>query len=181
MMKIEINEKGPIGYYDEITYIKENYSKVLEHPERSAKTETSYVMVRVIGFLLVVLVAIYLYLTTKDIIYGIMAIVMVIAEVAILLSLFAGIKKIRSLRDEDGNRTIEVDDEGIRCIEKDKVTSLTWDEIQCIAINKRSVSVLPRETVKYGIYVPVKYKDELTQAIRSTGHFYKIEDNVNVR
>ena len=177
-MRIEINEKGSRAYYNEIAYIKLYFSKVLDHPERPAKTVTSYVMTRVIGFLIVVLVAFYLYLTTKDFIYAVISIAMVVAEIAIILSLLNGIRKINSLMAEDGPKVVEVDEEGVRCIQGEEVTELKWDDVLCIAVNKHSIAVLPKVTSQYGIYVNLKYKDEMLQAVRSSGHFYLIEDNV---
>ena len=178
-MKIQINEKGTRGYYNEIAYIKLNYSKVLDNPVRPANTITGYVSLRVIGFLLVVVAGIYLYLTTKDVIYAAISVGTVIAEIAIILSLVNGIKKMNSLMAEDGPRVIEVDEEGIRCIQGDKTTELKWDDISCIAINRHSISVLPKETRMYGIYADLRYRKELEQAIRAAGRFYMIEDNVS--
>ena len=177
-MKIQIDEKGTRGYYDEITYIKLNYSKVLDNPVRPAKTMTGYVATRAIGFLVVVIAAVYLYFNTKDIIYAAISVAMVIAEIAIISSLINGINKMNSLMREDGPRVIEVDDEGIRSIQGDDTIELKWDDITCIAINKHSIAVLPKETRMYGIYADLRYRSELEQAIRATGHFYMIEDNV---
>ena len=52
-MKIEVNNKGPRNYYNEIAYIKLNFSRVLYNPVKPAKTETAYVLTRAIGFLAV--------------------------------------------------------------------------------------------------------------------------------
>ena len=177
-MRIQVNEKGPKSYYNEVSYIKLNYSKVLDHPERPARTVTSYVLTRVIGFLVVVLVAFYLYMTTKDIIYAALSVAMVIAEIAIILSLVNGIRKMNSLMAEDGPHEIEVDEEGIRSTKNGETNELKWDDILCIAINKHSIAVLPKETRLYGIYVNMKYKDQMIQAIRSAGRYYMIEDNI---
>lgn len=179
-MKIEIKNKGPRSYYNEISYIKLNFSKVLSNPGKPAKTETAYVLTRVIGFLIVLLVAAYLYMNTKDIIYGAIFIALVVAEVGIILSLIGGIKKMNSLMAEDGPKVIEVDEEGIRCTENGSTNDLNWDDILCIALNKHSIAVLPKETSMYGIYCSLEYKDELFKAIKEAGHFYMIEDNVNV-
>ena len=179
-MRIEISNKGPRSYYNEIAYIKLNYSKVLNSPEKPAKTVTSYVMTRVIGFLAVLGVAGYLYQNTKDVIYGAIFIALVVAVAAVILSLVSGIMKMNSLMAEDGPRAIEVDEKGIRSIEGEKINELSWDDILCIAINKHSIAVLPKEVPMYGIYCSLEYKDQLVSAIRQSGHFYMIEDNVTV-
>ena len=177
-MKIEINEKGPRAYYDEITYIKQNFSRVLKNPGKPARTHTSYIMIRVIGFVIVVTAAVYLYRSTGDILYGIMSLAMLVALAAVGMSLVTGLKKMKTLKEEDGSRVIEVTEEGISCTENGKVNYLSWDNILCIAINKHSVAVLPKETAFYGIYAPISYKDQMIQAIREAGHFYMIEDNI---
>ena len=151
-MKIEIKNKGPRSYYNEISYIKLNFSKVLSNPGKPA----------------------------KDVIYGAIFIALVVAEVGIILSLIGGIKKMNSLMAEDGPKVIEVDEEGIRCTENGSTNDLNWDDILCIALNKHSIAVLPKETSMYGIYCSLEYKDELFKAIKEAGHFYMIEDNVNV-
>ena len=180
-MRIEVKNKGPRSYYNEIAYIKLNFSKVLNNPGKPAKTETAYVFTRVIGFLIVLLVAAYLYMNTKDVIYGAIFIALVVAEVAIILSLLGGIKKMNTLMAEDGPKVIEVDEDGIRCIENGQTNDLNWDDILCIALNKHSIAVLPKETSMYGIYCSLEYKDELFSAIKKAGHYYMIEDNVNTR
>lgn len=180
-MKIEVNNKGPRSYYNEIAYIKLNFSRVIYNPVKPAKTETAYVLTRVIGFLAVLFVAAYLYTKTKDIIYGIIFLALVVAEVAILLTLINGIRKMHSLMAEDGPRVIEVDEEGIRSIENGKTNDLSWDDILCIAINKHSIAVLPKEVSMYGIYCSLEYKDEMVRAIKEAGHSYMIEDNVTVQ
>lgn len=178
-MRIEVKNKGSRSYYNEIAYIKLNFSRVLYNPGRPAKPVTSYVLTRVIGFLVVMLVAAYLYMNTKDIIYGLIFLALVAAEIGIIMTLVTGIKKMNSLMAEDKPKVIEVDEDGIRCYEDDKVNDLSWDDILCIAVNKHSVSVLPKEVSMYGIYCTNEYKAELISAIRQTGHFYMIEDNVD--
>ena len=177
-MRIEINEKGSRAYYNEIAYIKLNYSKVLDNPGRPAKTVTGYVLTRVLGFLIAVIAGIYLYFTTKDVIYGAITIGMVVAEIAIILSLVNGIRKMNSLMAEDGPKVVEVDETGVRSIQNGEVIEIKWEDVLCIALNKHSITVLPKVTSQYGIYVNLKYKDEMIQAIRNAGYFYMIEDNV---
>ncbi|MBQ2160998.1 MAG: hypothetical protein II444_04100 [Firmicutes bacterium] len=176
-MRIEISEKGTRGYYDELAYIKLNFSKVLDNPGKPAKTMTGYVMTRVIGFLVVVAAAFYLYTTTKDIIYAVLSLAMVVAEIAIIISLVNGMKKARSLKEEDGPYVIEIDEEGVRCIKEEGTNELKWDDILCIAINRYSIAVLPKEVPRYGIYANLSYKDQIISAVREAGHFYMIEDN----
>ena len=178
-MKIEVNNKGSRSYYNELAYIKLYFSKVLYNPGRPAKPVTSYVLTRVIGFLVVMLVAAYLYMNTKDIIYGLIFLALVVAEVGIIMSLVTGIKKMKSLMAEDKPRAIEVDQDGIRCYEDGKVNDLPWDDILCIALNKHSVAVLPKVVSMYGIYCTNEYKEEMISAVKEAGHFYMIEDNVD--
>ena len=78
-MKIELNEKGSRGFCEEVTYIRTNYVRVHNNPGRQVKTITNYMGIRIIGFFIVAMVALYLAVSTKDPIYMAVTAAMAIA------------------------------------------------------------------------------------------------------
>ena len=179
-MKIDINKPGSRGFCDEVVYIKTNYIRVHSNPGRTAKTVTNYLAIRIIGFLIVAVVALDLAISKQDMIYMAIAAVMAIALVAVFLSYRGYRKQIFELMDDDSPKTLEIAEDYVSYVANGEELRYSWDEINCVAINKRSVTFFPkRYKDTKPIFVDIEYKDQVIQALKEIEHGYLIEDNVS--
>ena len=98
---------------------------------------------RTIGLLTAALVALYLAVSTKDPIYIAVTIAMAIAVVAVFMSYSGSRRKVYEMMDDDSTKTLEMTEEGVSY--KDGKTSLKykWEDISCVALNKRSITFFP--------------------------------------
>jgi len=178
-MKIEMTKAGSRGFCDEVTYIRTNYVRVHSNPGRPAKTMTNYMAIRIIGFFIVALVALYLAVSTKDPIYIAVTIAMAIAVVAVFLSYSGSRKKVYEMMDDDSTKTLEMTEDGVSY--KDGKTSLSynWEDISCVALNKRSITFFPVKRAMEPFFIDTEYKDQVIQGLKEAEHGYLLEDNVS--
>ena len=179
-MKIDISKPGSRGFCEEVTYIKTHYIRVHSNPGRPAKTVTNYLAIRIIGFLIVAMVALDLAISKQDWIYMAITGAMAIALIAVFLSYRGYRKQVFSLMDDDSPKTLELTENYVEYSDSEGILRYNWDEINCVAINKRSITFFPK---KYKdtkpIFVDIEYKDQVIQALRDVEHGYLIEDNVS--
>jgi hypothetical protein len=178
-MKIELNEKGSRGFCEEVTYIRTNYVRVHNNPGRQVKTITNYMGIRIIGFFIVAMVALYLTVSTKDPIYMAVTAAMAIAVVAVFLSYSGSRKKVYELMDDDDPKTLEMDEDSVTYTSGDKTLRYSWDEILCVALNKRSIVFFPKKLKSEAFFVDAQYKDQVIAGLREAEHGYLLEDNVS--
>jgi len=178
-MKIELNEKGSRGFCEEVTYIRTNYVRVHNNPGRPAKTITNYMGIRIIGFFIVALVALYLAISTKDPIYMAITAAMAIAVVAVFLSYSGSRKKVYELMDDDAPKSLEMDEDSVTYTSGDKTLKYSWDDITCVTLNKRSIGFLPKKLKSEAFFVDAQYKDQVIRGLREAEHGYLLEDNVS--
>jgi hypothetical protein len=178
-MKIEITKAGSRGFCEEVTYIRTNYVRVHNNPGRPAKTITNYMGIRIIGFFIVAMVALYLAVSTKDPIYMAATAAMAIAVVAVFLSYSGSRKKVYELMDDDTPKTLDMDEEYVTYTSGDKTLKYSWDEILCVALNKRSIGFLPRKLKGEAFFVDAEYKDQVIRGLKEAEHSYLLEDNVS--
>ena len=178
-MKIELNEKGSRGFCEEVTYIRTNYVRVHNNPGRPAKTITNYMGIRIIGFFIVALVALYLAISTKDPIYMAVTAAMAIAVVAVFLSYSGSRKKVYELMDDDAPKSLEMDEDSVTYTIGDKTLKYSWDDITCVTLNKRSIGFLPKKLKSEAFFVDAQYKDQVIRGLREAEHGYLLEDNVS--
>ncbi len=177
-MKIEIRKQGPRAYYDEMVYIMNNYIRFRSNPVRPARSVTGYMAIRIIGFFLVALVALYLAIHNHDMIYMAITGVMAIAVVAVYISYLGSRKKVNTLMDEDRGRTVEFTEDGITADDGIKKISYKWDEVSCVVYNKRTRTVLPKKGSDEGfMFMDIAYKEQVTEAMKEAQHAFLIEDN----
>lgn len=178
-MKIEITKAGSRGFCDEVTYIRTNYVRVHSNPGRPAKTMTNYMAIRIIGFFIVALVALYLAVSTKDPIYMAVTAAMAIAVVAVFLSYRGSRKKVYEMMDDDSPKTLEMTEEKVSYTDGEKTISYDWDDLSCVALNKRSITFFPRKRADEPFFVDVEYKDQIIRGLKEAEHGYLLEDNVS--
>lgn len=178
-MKIEITKTGSRGFCDEVTYIKTNYVRVHSNPGRPAKTMTNYMAIRIIGFFIVALVALYLALSTQDPIYIAVTAAMAIAVVAVFLSYRGSRKKVYEMMDDNSPKTLEMTEEKVIYTDGEKTLIYNWDDISCVALNKRSITFFPRKRAMEPFFIDSEYKDQVISGLKDAEHGYLLEDNVS--
>ncbi len=178
-MKIEMTKAGSRGFCDEVTYIRTNYVRVHSNPGKPAKTMTNYMAIRIIGFFIVALVALYLAVSTKDPIYIAVTAAMAIAVVAVFLSYSGSRKKVYEMMDDDSPKTLEMTEEEVKYTDGEKAISYSWDDISCVALNKRSIAFFPRKRAMEPFFIDSGYKDQVIQGLKEAEHGYLLEDNVS--
>lgn len=176
-MRIEITGERSQGFCDEATYINKFMPRVRMVPGNPAKTMTGYTMTRVVGILIFALIALFLGISNGDILYYGMAIALAAAIIGALASYFNTRKAMKTLGEEESEKILDIDEDGVTEIKDGKEYHLDWDGIKCIILNKRSIVILPRNKEGAHIFLGNEYRDQLREAVRDAEHFYLIEDN----
>lgn len=179
-MKIEMNKPASRGFAEEAVYIRTNYVRVQGNPGRPAKTVTNFMAIRIIGFFIVALVALYLALSTQDMIYMAITGAMAIAVVAIFLSYRGTRKAVYEFMEDDSPKTLELTEDHVSFTGGEETLRYSWEDIDCVAVNKRSITFFPKKVALKPIFADVEYKDQILNGLKEAEHGYLIEDNVTV-
>ena len=104
---------------------------------------------------------------------------MAIAVVAVFMSYSGSRKKVYEMMDDDSAKTLEMTEEGVSY--KDGKTSLNykWEDITCVALNKRSITFFPVKRAMEPFFIDAEYKDQVIQGLKEAEHGYLLEDNVS--
>ena len=113
------------------------------------------------------MVALYLAVSTKDPIYMAVTAAMAIAVVAVFLSYSGSRKKVYELMDDDDPKSLEMDEDSVTYTSGDKTLRYSWDEILCVALNKRSIVFFPKSLKNEAFFVDAKYKEKCAGIIHT--------------
>lgn len=178
-MKIEMKKPISRGCAEEMVYIRTNYIRVHTNPGNRVKTVTNYLAIRIIGFFIVALVALDLSISKHDMIYMAITIAMFIAVIAVFLSYRGYRRQVFDIMEDERPKTLDITENYVEYSDFDGKLRYNWDEINCVALNKKSITFFPkRYKDTKPIFADIEYKDQIVQALKEVERGFLIEDNV---
>ena len=176
-MRIEINERGPKEFYDEMMYIAANYKKYRNKPNKKTHFQSVVYTGYCVVTLLVVLLFLLEYLKDHQGIFLLLSGMMLVCFFLFIVIVVSMKKRIGIMMNEKGAKVIEIDERGVSYESEAQTVRIKWDEITNVIINKYSIVFIPRTEIALLISVFTKYKEEVLQGIEAAGHMDLIVDN----
>ena len=97
------------------------------------------------------------------------------AVLAVLIGIYAYMtkknseKQIDAFLNEAGNRTYEINDEGITYSSDTKMVKLPWENVEMILKGKYAFCFVPSSNTDFIICISRQYEDEVMQGIKEAG------------
>ena len=176
-MRIEINERGPKEFYDEIMYIAANYKKYRAKPGKKAHSQSVVYTGYCVVTLLVVLLFMLEFLKDHDGIFLLLSGMMLVCFILFIVIVVSMKKRIKVMMEEPGTKVVEVNDSGVSYESEAQSVKIKWDEITNVIINRNSIIFMPRTEIALLISVYIKYKEQILQGIDAAGRMYLVVDN----
>ena len=176
-MRLEITERGPREFYDEIMYIASNFRKYRGRPEKKARSQMKVYTLYCLASALVTLVFLFEYFTEHKGVFLLLAGMMVVC-LLMFIAMIVGIKKrIGIMMNEPGTKIIDIDERGVRYEAENQTLQTKWDDITNVIINKHSIVFMPRTEIQLMVSIYAKYKEQVLQAVEAAGHMDLVVDN----
>ncbi len=176
-MRLEITERGPKDFYDEIMYIAANFKKFRMKPNRKVHPQSLVYTGYCVATLLVILVFMLEYLGDHNGIFLLLSGMMLVCFFLLIVIVVSMRKRITAMMNEPGTKVITIDDRGVGYEAESQTVNIKWDEITNVIINKNSVVFMPRTDMSLMISVYSKFKDQILQGVAEAGHMELLVDN----
>lgn len=178
-MRLEVPQRGPREFYDELMYIVSNRGKYISHPGKKvrlqSKTLTGYSALTA----LVILVFLFEYHVDRGGIFLLLSGMMLVCLIY-FIALIVGIRKrINLMMSEPGTKFIDIDEKGVRFESSNQNLKTRWDEILYVIINKHSIVFMPKAETQLMISIYSEYREQVLKAIEDAGHMDIVIDNTS--
>lgn len=178
-MKLEITETGNKEYYDEFLYIANIYQKFKKNPRRKAHEFTKVLLLWTIITIVYTLLLTCAYLKTNDAFYIFLIGMTCFAIFFEIMYLIILNKKIKIFMNNKGKKIVELGKEGVNYTDADKSFNVKWEDISYIIINKQTICVIPKTVLSALISINIKYKKEISEALKKYDKEALLIDNSN--
>ena len=176
-MEIIVNKRGPKEYYDEFLYVLYSFKKFSKNPKTKAnsftKSMTTNIVLGAIGLVLMIIS----YLVFKDTIFMIFIIAFVFILVIYVLIYMQGKKRLNDMLNDEQEKVIKINEEGVSYKDADKLYQLSWNKIKYILINKYSIAFLPSTIDTLVVSISNEYLDDILKGIEEVNKKDLIVDN----
>ena len=176
-MRLEISERGPKEFYDEIMYVAANYKKFRSKPTRKPHSQSLVYTGYCIASLLVVLVFVLEYLRNHQGLFLLLSGMMLVCFLLFIVIIVSMKKRINVMMNEPGTKIIDIDEKGVRYESKSQTLEIRWEEILNVIINKNSIIFMPRTEIQLMVSIYTQYRDQVLQGIEAAGHMDLVVDN----
>ncbi|MBO5994572.1 MAG: hypothetical protein J6Q41_03585 [Firmicutes bacterium] len=176
-MRLEITERGPKEFYDEIMYIATNFYRFRDKPERKARSQAKTYTGYCIATVLAILVFVFEYFTDRGGIFLLLAGMMLVCLIYFIALMIGIRKRIDLMMNEPGSKIIDIDERGVRFESERQTLQIRWEELSSVIINKHSIIFMPKTEVQLMISIYTKYKEQVLQAVEAAGHMDLVVDN----
>lgn len=178
-MRLEITERGPKEFYDEIMYIAANFKKFRTKPNKKTHSQTVVYTGYCVMSLLVVLVFLLEYFKEHNGMFLLLSGMMLVCFLLFIVMIASMKKRIGLMMNEPGAKIVDIDEKGVRYESERQTLFVKWDEIINVIINKNSIVFMPRTDMQLMVSVYTRYKDQVLQAIEAAGRMDLVCDNTS--
>ena len=165
-MKIVIQERGSKFYYDEFLYIASYYKKIRKHPNKRVYPLTKYLIVYEIILILSMSLMGFFYWKIPNLFYIFLLGILFFLFLFVLFYFVLIKRKIQMFMNVTGDKIIEIDEEGIKYSDFEKVYRMKWEDVSSIIFNRYSICFLPNENSRVLISVFIDYEDKVLKGIK---------------
>lgn len=176
-MRLEIAERGPKEFYDEILYISANHKKYRTKPEKKVRSQTGSFKGLSVLALICAILFVWEYFQDREGIFLLLCGMMIVCVIMFIALVIGVNKRIRSMMDQPGTNVIEINERGITYESEKQTVRLRWNEIMNVLINRHSIVFMPISESGLMITIYSRYKDEILQGIEDAGHMDLVVDN----
>ena len=176
-MEIVVNKRGPKEYYEEFLYILYEYRRFLKNPKTKANSfSKSMIFNIVLGAIGLVLMMVS-YVVFKDTIFMIFIIALVFVLVFTILIYLQGKKRLKDLMNDEKEKIIKIDEEGITYKDAEKLYQISWNKIKYVLVNQYTVAFFPSTVDTLIISVSNEYLDDILKGIEEVNKKELVVDN----
>ena len=177
-MKFVIKEAGSREFYDELLYVAAQRRNISKGKKLKQGTISGFYKKKLILGLFGMAFVAGSWLLFRDAVFVILLIMMALLTAIVLYYLKTVNKSVDSLMDTSGERTVEIDAEGVKFTDESKSLDYRWDDIMKIVIGEHSVSFLPVKENEFVIALEDRYKDEILSVLKENGLLDKTVGNI---
>ncbi len=168
-MKLEVKERYPRECYDELLYVVSFLKYFRKKPETKVERVTEHLQKYSLYSALAFSLFLVFNMIFKNIIFLIMAVLAVLIGIYAYMTKKDSEKQIDAFLNEAGNRTYEINDEGITYSSDTKMVKLPWENIEMILKGKYAFCFVPSSNTDFIICISRQYEDEVMQGIKEAG------------
>lgn len=176
-MRLEITERGPREFYDEIMYIASNFRKYRGRPEKRTRSQLKTLTGYCVLTILVIAVFLFEYFVDRGGVFLLLAGMMLVCLIYFIALIIGTRKRIDIMMNEPGTKIIDIDERGVRYEAENQTLQTKWDDITNVIINKHSIVFMPRTEIQLMVSIYAKYKEQVLQAVEAAGHMDLVVDN----
>ena len=176
-MRLEITERGPKEFYDEVMYISANYRKYRANPEKRPRSQTKVYTGYCAASLLVILVFLWDYFRDHQGIFLLLSGMMLVCFILLVVLVLGMKKRVNLMMNEQGTKVVEINESGVKYESEQQDLRMKWSNISNVIINKNSIIFMPVSEAQLMISVWTGYKEEILKGIEASGHMDLVVDN----
>ena len=172
-MIIKSREKENKKFFDEFYYIALNCGSFRKHPNKKARSATKYLIFLAILFFVSSIAL--MFVPDADL----LSFALYIVFFYLVITLIIIKRHTKKMCSE--NSIIKIDEDGIETVYENKIsTTLYWNYIEHIIINKYSICVIPKSNYSILIGIEISSKDEVIKCLKKYKKIDLLVDNTEI-
>lgn len=164
-MRFDIREKGSREFYEEMIYVVTKRVEILKSNKIKLNTVGNYYRNTLYLGILGIVVSLLAFIFLKMNLFFILLVIMLILMALICIAMYRTNKYVEALMNEEGTRTVEINNDGIKYKDAKKDLNYAWQDIAKVVMGDYSITFLPKNSNEFVIAIMDKYKDDVLKVI----------------